>query len=78
MAKVMVSSKVVVRETAVVGAETWVRTDLGWINGQYVVLDSSTTAPTNPTTPTNPTIPSGNGSTTVTEPSTAGGDEFVG
>lgn len=78
MAKVMVSSKVVVRETAVVGAETWVRTDLGWINGQYVVLDSSTTAPTNPTTPTNPTIPSGSGSTTVTEPSTAGGDEFVG
>ena len=78
MAKVMVSSKVVVRETAVVGAETWVRTDLGWINGQYVVLDSSTTTPTDPTTPTNPTIPSGSDSTTVTEPSTAGADEFVG
>ena len=78
MAKVMVSSKVVVRETAVVGAETWVRTDLGWINGQYVVLDSSATTPTDPTTPTNPTIPSGSDSTTVTEPSTAGGDEFVG
>ena len=65
MAKVMVSSRVVVRETKTVGAETWVRTDLGWINGQYVVMDS-----TGATTPSDAT-------TTVTEPNTPG-DEFVG
>ena len=68
MAKVMVSSKVVVRETVAVGSETWVRTDLGWINGQYVVLDSATT----------PTTPSDNGSTTVTDPTSADSDGFVG
>lgn len=71
MAKVMVSSKVVVRETVAVGSETWVRTDLGWINGQYVALDS-TTAPTTPTTPGT------SGSTTVTEPTSAESDGFVG
>ena len=65
MAKVMVSSRVVVRETKTVGAETWVRTDLGWINSQYVVMDS-----TGATTPSDTT-------TTVTEPNTPG-DEFVG
>ena len=68
MAKVMVSSKVVVRETVAVGSDTWVRTDLGWINGQYVVLDSATT----------PTTPSDNGSTTVTDPTSADSDGFVG
>ena len=41
MAKVMVSSRVVVRETTAVGAETWGRTDLGWINMQYIVMDSA-------------------------------------
>ena len=41
MAKVMVSSRVAVHETTVVGTETWGRTDLGWINMQYVVLDSA-------------------------------------
>ena len=58
MAKVMVSSRVVVRETTVVGAETWGRTDLGWINMQYIVMDSAAApAPTVPdaTTPTETT-----------------------
>lgn len=63
MAKVMITSPVVVRETTTVGAETWVRTDLGWILSQYVTGSSTgstgtttggtatdaTTAPTDPT-----------------------------
>ena len=68
MAKVMITSKVVVRETVTVGAETWVRTDLGWINGQYVTVASNGST-TGGTTPTDPT--------TATEPGTAD-DEFVG
>lgn len=67
MAKVMITSKVVVRETVTVGAETWVRTDLGWINGQYVTVASTGTPA--PGTTTEPT--------TATEP-TAPGSEFVG
>ena len=67
MAKVMITSKVVVRETVTVGAETWIRTDLGWINGQYVTVASTGTPA--PGTTTEPT--------TATEP-TAPGSEFVG
>ena len=68
MAKVMVSSRVVVRETTVVGAETWGRTDLGWINMQYIVMDSAA-APTVPDATTAPTE-----STEITE----SGDTNVG
>lgn len=73
MAKVMVSSRVVVRETMAVGAETWVRTDLGWINAQYVVLDDNTTG-SNPdaTTPTDGTTPD------ATTPTGGSDAEFVG
>ena len=42
MAKVMISSRVAVHETTTVGAETWARTDLGWISTQYIVMDSET------------------------------------
>ena len=70
MAKVMITSRVVVRETMTVGAETWVRTDLGWINGQYVKMDSTgTTGGT--TTTTDPT-------TSTVEQPTNPGEEFVG
>ncbi len=63
MAKVMITSPVVVRETTTVGAETWVRTDLGWILSQYVsgyatdttTGGTATDATTAPTTPTDPT-----------------------
>ena len=55
MAKVMVSSRVAVYETVAAGAETWARTDLGWINGMYVAMDSAPApVPTQPATP-NPT-----------------------
>ena len=61
MAKVMISSRVAVHETTTVGAETWGRTDLGWISMQYIVLDSAA-APITPdagtsgeTTPTETT-----------------------
>lgn len=55
MAKVMITSPVVIRETTTVGTETWVRTDLGWILSQYVsgATTGGTTADT--TTPTDPT-----------------------
>lgn len=70
MAKVMVSSRVVVRETTTVGAETWVRTDLGWINGQYVVMDETTSTTPDATTPD---------ATTPTDATTDGSNgEFVG
>ena len=70
MAKVMITSKVVVRETVTAGAETWVRTDLGWINSQYVMMDSTgTTGGT--TTTTDPT-------TSTVEQPTNPGEEFVG
>ena len=47
MAKVMISSRVAVHETTSLSGETWARTDLGWINGQYIVMDTETTpAPT--------------------------------
>ena len=58
MAKVMISSRVAVHETTTVGTESWARTDLGWINTQYVVMDTETApAPTTPdaTTPTETT-----------------------
>ena len=56
-----------------VGAETWVRTDLGWINAQYVVLDDNTTG-SNPdaTTPTDGTTPD------ATTPTGGSDAEFVG
>ena len=61
MAKVMISSRVAVHETTTVGAETWGRTDLGWISMEYIVLDSAA-APITPdagasgeTTPTETT-----------------------
>ena len=60
MAKVMVSSRVAIHDTTTVGTETWGRTDLGWINMQYVVLDSAA-AP----------IPGGS-DTTATTPTEAG------
>ena len=52
MAKVMVSSRVAVHETQAVGSETWGRTDLGWINMQYIVLDSAAAPVPGATTPT--------------------------
>lgn len=64
MAKVMITSRVVVRETLNLGGEGWVRTDLGWINMEYVVMDATTSTPDNGTT-SNP----GGGSTQ--EPTTA-------
>ncbi len=80
MAKVMVSSRVVVRETTAVGAETWVRTDLGWINGQYVVLDDTTSATPDATTPNEPPPDATNpGATTPTDGTIDGSNgEFVG
>lgn len=70
MAKVMITSKVIVRETVTAGSETWVRTDLGWINGQYVTVESTgTTGGT--TTTTDPT-------TSTVEQPTNPGEEFVG
>lgn len=48
MAKVMISSRVAVHETTTVGAETWGRTDLGWISMEYIVLDSAAAAPITP------------------------------
>ena len=73
MAKVMITSKVVVRETVTAGAETWVRTDLGWINGQYVMMDSTGT-PGATTPDAGTTTPD---ATTTTVPTTPG-EEFVG
>lgn len=61
MAKVMISSRVAVHETTTVGTESWARTDLGWINTQYIAMDTETApAPTTPdaTTPTE-TTPTG-------------------
>lgn len=52
MAKVMVSSRVVVRETTSNAGGVWYRTDLGWINSQYVVLDSAAAPIPGETTPT--------------------------
>ena len=68
MAKVMITSKVVIRETVVAGTETWVRTDLGWINGQYVMLDATNDTTTPTTAPTTPSV----------EQPTNPGEEFVG
>ena len=56
-----------------VGAETWVRTDLGWINGQYVMMDSTGT-PGATTPDAGTTTPD---ATTTTVPTTPG-EEFVG
>ena len=61
MAKVMITSRVVVRETMNVGSETWVRTDLGWINGQYVTLDSAAAPVPGETTPTEAPASGGTG-----------------
>ena len=75
MAKVMISSRVAVHETTTVGAETWARTDLGWISTQYIVMDTETApAPTVPdaTTPTTPSAP------IETTPVGEEGGEYVG
>ena len=67
MAKVMVSSRVAIHDTTTVGTETWGRTDLGWINMQYVVLDSAA-AP----------IPGGSETTPTETTPTEAGDTNVG
>ncbi len=72
MARVMISSRVVVHETMVVGNETWGRTDLGWISMQYIVMDNETAPVPTPTDP---------GATTATDPSNVtdtSTDGFVG
>lgn len=43
MAKVMVTSRVVVYETTTVSGEEWARTDLGWISMNYIVMDANST-----------------------------------
>ncbi|MGM9603485.1 MAG: glycoside hydrolase family protein [Faecousia sp.] len=68
MAKVMVTSRVVVRETTVVGTETWGRTDLGWINMQYILMDSASA----------PTVPDATTATTATTAPTETGVSEVG
>ena len=63
MAKVMITSKVQVLETATVGSETWVRTALGWINGQYVTIASSSSTSTSTSTAANTTTATDAGTT---------------
>lgn len=66
MAKVMVSSRVAIHDTTTVGTETWGRTDLGWINMQYVALDSaSASAPGGAETTPTETTPTEAGDTNV-------------
>ncbi len=57
IAKVKITSRVVVYETMVVGSETWGRTDLGWISMQYIVMDDETAPVPTPTDPRTVTAP---------------------
>lgn len=50
LGKVMITSPVKITETKGVGNETWGKTALGWINMDYVIMDSNNAASTAPST----------------------------